>query len=142
MKFLSVLALIVLLGWTWKSSHSFNAIPTQVHFQVQQDFHDFVKTYIHEHVPTAKNIQFQKLWTEPEKGNNIKATFTYSFETEGNNASRTLLSGFALLIPDMESLKDQTPITKWVLDKIVINNEEVNYQNGSIITPGETILEE
>jgi hypothetical protein len=130
MKFLSLIILIVLLGWTWAGYKHTGDVPVAVHYNLQNELRNFIADYIGKNVKGASNLQFYKFWTEPTQTKEVRAVFEYSFDTKNDNNEETTtrLKGYAFLTPE-------GGLDQWSLDKVEVNNQIIDFKSGSVITP-------
>lgn len=137
MRYLSLLVVITLMGWTWSVAKRPNVLPENTHLVIQEDLRRVITEHILEAVPSAKSLQFDKFWTETLKENQIKASFTYSFEESGTSADSTArvgVSGFAIL---NRSKDEDSDYDVWNLDDIKFTDNSLVYKEGTIIKPSE-----
>ncbi len=128
MKFLSVIILLGLMVWTWDGYKSTTGISAVTHFELQNELKDFITGYIQQKVEGSSNIRFLRFWTEETTSKEIRAVFEYTFDITDKNkeTATTQLKGFAYLNPQGES-------NEWSLDRVEINDQVIEFKNGSVI---------
>lgn len=131
MKFFALILLFVLLAWSWQGYKHTGDVPVAVHYNLQTELRTFIIDYVEKNVPGATQIQFHRFWTEPTQTSEVRAVFEYSFESKDGRGetTSTRLKGVAYLTPEAGGL-DQ-----WSLDRVEVNNQTIDFQNGSTISP-------
>lgn len=129
MRYLSLIFIILAMWWTWSITHSHAAIPEAEHASVQQELKRVIRDYITSHLPTAKNIEFDRFWTETLKPNSIRATFSYTFDDEDVNhqSAQIGIDGYAVL--NRKADGDDV----WSLDQLNVTNDHYIFLNGSTV---------
>lgn len=125
MKIVSVIVLLVALIGSWRVAYSMRPIAESVHLGIQQDLKIIITDYIQKRLPEAKNIKFEKFWTETVRKNKVKAFFVYSFEDSSteNGAIRTQIEGNATLNKAAETEEEIT----WNFDELQIKDNHVEF---------------
>lgn len=133
MKFLSVIFLLIALTWSWRGYKNTSEVPVVVHHHLQTELRNFIAEYVEQNAPGATNILFHRFWTEPTQTSEVRATFEYSFDSKNNEGegATTRLRGYAYLSP-------QGGVDQWSLDRIEVNNQVIDFKNGSTISPQTT----
>lgn len=133
-KILSLVVFVIALVWTWSLIHSSVAIGTETHSGIQEKLATLIQQTVQKKRPTAQDIQVTRLWTEALDDNKIRAVFAYRFfETgEGGEKLEQTVEGEALL--HREPGPDSR-IDNWVLQKVTTTNDNVAFEQGSIVTP-------
>ena len=126
MKIVSMVVLMVALIGSWRVAYSMRPVSESMHLGIQQDLKVIITEYIQKRLPTAKNIKFDKFWTETVRKNKVKAFFVYSFEdnnTESGGSVRTQIEGFATLNKAQETEEEIT----WNFDELQIKDNQVEF---------------
>lgn len=134
MKFISPVIFGIAMIWTWSLSMASQPVPESVHLGVQTNLKRIIAEYVQKNLATAKNVQFDKMWTEVLKKDRIKAVFQYSFvDTNAENGeAKVAIEGYAILNKSAES--DEA--MEWSFDELHILNNSVDYKDPIRITPG------
>lgn len=135
MKYLGMIVLVALLAWSWRLVNHESAISQIVHVSIQQDLKKIIADYIHENLPTAKDLRFDRFWTETVSKDRVKASFLYSFEdtAESTGPARVQIDGYAILNRDAVESNDQSE--SWSFDELYILNNQVEFKEPLTITP-------
>lgn len=132
MKYISLVLILVAMSWTWSLSRHRDALDEGVHVGIQDDMKRIITEYIQENLPTAKNLRFERMWSEQIKENQVKATFVYSFEDDTEEtAARIEIEGYALLNRDPKS---DEKYDVWSFDELHILNNHVIFKDGIAVT--------
>lgn len=94
---------------------------------------NFIASYIEQNLEGVSNIRFFNMTTKILDGEKIRAVFMYSFDTpnEKGETVSTLLDGSALLVKE-----DSNPASNsWALEEIQVDNEVIEFKDGTVITP-------
>lgn len=138
-KIISLIVFIFALSWTWNIIHSSNAVGFETHSGIQEKLSEIITNTIQTKRPKAQNIQIDKIWTETLNENKVKAVFRYSF-VEQNDAGEVLnqsIEGEAILHREpTESTPNEAPVEKWVLQNVKTTQDSVEFNEGTVITPG------
>lgn len=128
MKYLSLLVFLFALQWTWSFSHQTALISESVHLGIQEDLKAIIGDYIVENLPTAKNLKFNKFWSEKINKDRVKASFSYSFDdsSEESGSARIDIEGFAILNRKVVAEADSDD---WTLDELNILNNRINFED-------------
>lgn len=129
MKFLSIIILLALMAWTWTGYKSTADVTVTTHVELQNELKNFITGYIQENVKGSSNIKFLRFWTEPTTSKEIRAVFEYSFDSIDTNqeTTTTALKGYAFLTPREGN-------SEWSLDRVEINDQVIEFKNGSVVT--------
>lgn len=133
MKFLSVIFLLIILVWSWRGYKNTSEVSVAIHHHLQTELRNFITEYVMQNAPQATNVLFHRFWTEPTQTAEVRAIFEYSFDSKNdeNENTTTRLRGFAYLSP-------QGGVDQWSLDRIEVNNQIIDFKNGSVISPQST----
>ncbi len=135
-KIISLVIFTAALVWTWNIIHSSNAIGFETHSGIQQKFADMIKNTIQNKKPEATDVKIIKLWTENAGERKVKAVFSYSYTepASATNKEKTVrtIEGEAFLYRD---LSDSPSVDKWTLQSMKTLGDNVQYSDGSLITP-------
>lgn len=134
MKFISPILFLIAMSWTWCLSMAAQPVPESVHLGVQTNLKRIITEYVQKNLATAKNVQFDKMWTEVIKKDRIKAVFAYTFvdENKENGDAKVQIEGFAILNKSNETADSMD----WSFDELHILNNSVDYKDPIRITPG------
>ena len=129
MRYVSLVFIVVLMWWSWQAIRAPSLLPEDTHVGIQEDLRRVISEYISENLEGAKDLRFEKFWTQALKENQIKAVFAYSFlDSSGDTESaRVGVQGFAIL---NRSDKQDSEFDVWTLDELSIENNEVIFENG------------
>ncbi len=136
MKYLSTFLFLAAMIWTWNLATLEPAVSQQAHADLQMDLKRLISEYIQENVPNSSNLRFERFWTEATTENQVKATFTYSFEdaTDAVGNTRVLIDGSALV----NRVSEDRSNIEWSLDESSIHvlSNSVEYKDPLQVTPG------
>lgn len=121
------------MWWSWSVIKAPALVPEDTHIGIQDDLKRVITEYIQENLPSAKDIRFDRFWTETLKESQVKASFAYSFE-DGENAdeARVGVEGHAIL---NRSKDDKSEYDVWSLDELYVLNNRINFKEGVTIKP-------
>lgn len=133
-KILSLVVFAVALVWTWSLIHSSAGIGSETHSGIQEKLATLIQQTVSKKRPTAQDIQVTRLWTESVDDNKVRAVFAYRFSetVEGGEKLEQTVEGEAVL--HREPGPDPR-IDNWVLQKVTTTNDNVAFDQGSIVTP-------
>ncbi len=136
MKILGPLVFLAGLLWTWQIAVGDRALNEAVHIGIQDDLRRVIVEYIEEHLPTAKNFEFNRFWTEAVSDSQVKAYFEYSFEdkTETTPEAKVRIQGYAVLNKRSESEE----VVEWTFDELYIEDNQVTFKDPIVVAPGQT----
>lgn len=133
-KILSLVVFAAALVWTWSLIHSSSGIGTETHSGIQEKLATLIQQTVQKKRPTAQDIQVTRLWTEAMDDNKVRAVFAYRFfeNADGGEKLEQTVEGEAILHrePGPDSRVDN-----WVLQKVTTTNDNVAFDQGSIVTP-------
>lgn len=134
MKFISPVIFAIVMIWTWNLSQASQAVPESVHLGVQTSLKRIITEYVQKNLATAKNVQFDKMWTEVIKKDRLKAVFQYTFVDSNKEAgdAKVQIEGYAILNKSAETAETMD----WSFDELHILNNSVDYKEPIRITPG------
>ena len=109
---------------TWFVFHQKPQYPEELHISLQEQLKNIIQETLSKQKPQAKNLQFQKMWTQStKKQDQISAHFKYSFDDETDvNVS---VEGQALM--NRKSLGASEKYDLWSVDHIQINNTQMEF---------------
>jgi hypothetical protein len=139
MKVVSVLVFAGALIGSWRAVYSHKQVAESVHVGIQNDLKNIITEYVQKNLPEAKNLRFEKMWTETIKPTRVRANFLYSFEQKGDNGEPAVLeiNGAAIL-----NKVDETPeVATWNLDELRILDNKVSFTEPVTITAENGALE-
>ena len=123
-RILAGLLFCVFLISTWFVFHQKPDFPEVLHISLQEQFRNIVQEKLTEQKPEARNLQFQELWTEGTKKDQITAHFQYSFDDdEGVSFS---VSGKAIM--NRKSIDPEGNHDLWTVDHIKTNNTNLEFK--------------
>lgn len=131
MRYASLVFIVFLMWWTWFVIKTPSALSEETHVGLQDDLRQVITDYIKENLEGASDIRFEKFWTQTLRENQVKATFSYSFDESSVAASagtaRIGVDGYAIL----NRAKEQTTgFDVWSLDELNIINNRVIFKDG------------
>jgi len=134
MKYLSVLAFALLLGWTWSVIHSDSSISYETHAGIQEKLSQLIKQSVMNKKPGASAVRIQKIWTEPKSKDEVQAHFVYSFQEPDSNGQMitSQISGDSLL---QKQPDDGSGLDRWSLKDVKTTGDAVVFQEGLLVTP-------
>lgn len=135
MKYLSVLAFLAALSWTWSIIHSDSPISFETHSGIQEKLGSLIEETIKTKLASAQDIHIEKIWTELLTPGKVKAFFIYSFkEAQAGNsgAVATTIKGEGILERQPD---DGSGLDHWVLTKVKTTNDSVVFAEGLIVSP-------
>jgi len=136
MKYLSLIIFVVLLAATWNMIHRDPSISFETHAGIQEKLAQLIQQTVLAKRPQATEIRIQKIWTEPQSEDRVKAHFIYSFEepdSEGKKITNQITAeGFLEKQAD-----DGSGLDRWNLSKVQTTNDAVTFEDGLFVTPGE-----
>lgn len=120
-----------MMAWSWNGYKHNSDVPVLVHFQLQNELKDFIVEYVTQNQAGSSNVLFHRFWTEPTLTKEIRAAFEYSFDVTDDKGEKTnaVLTGYAYLTPK------EGGENEWSLDRVEINNQVIEFQKGSLVTP-------
>lgn len=137
-KIVSLIVLIAVLVWTWSLINGARSGSAETHAGIQERMRELIAFTIKEKRPTAEGLEIHKLWTESISGRQIQVHFSYKFldKSESGEIVETSVDGNAEL--DKQS-SDNPEIEQWALTNVKINNDQLVFQEGIIITPSKPL---
>lgn len=136
MKYLSVLAFLLLLAWTWNVIHTEPAISFETHAGIQEKLAQVIQQTIVNKKPNATGVRIQRLWTEPQGADAVQAHFIYTFqEPDANGKSITSqITGHGLL---QKQTDDGSGLDRWSLKEVKTTGDSITFEDGLLVTPGD-----
>ncbi len=130
MRYLGLLIILSFISLTWHLSKLEAKVPVGIHHDIQMDLAKIITAAIQTQLPTAKNIEFKRLFSEAKDADEVHVFFEYSFEddkqpTEGIS---TGISGEAIVKRNV-----QDPAT-WVLDQVRLSESNIEFKDGLVVT--------
>lgn len=123
-RILAGLLFCVFLISTWFVFHEKPHFPEALHITLQEQFRNIVQEKLAEQKPEARNLQFQKLWTEGTKRDQITAHFQYSFD----DADGVSFSVAGKAIMNQKSIDPERNHDLWTVDHIKTNNTNLEFK--------------
>ena len=136
MKYLSVLAFLLLLAWTWNVIHMEPAISFETHAGIQEKLAQLIQNTLMSKKPNVSNIQIQRLWTESMGSNSVRANFVYSFQEPDLNGKTITseITGHGLLEKQTD---DGSGLDRWSLKEVKTTGDAIIFEDGLMVTPGD-----
>ncbi|MEO0337387.1 MAG: hypothetical protein AAF202_13410 [Pseudomonadota bacterium] len=129
MKFLGVIAFLLLMNWSWSLIHTEVTTSEAVHIGIQNDMKQIISDYIKENLPGSQNLKFSRFWTEKLSEKKIKASFIYSFEDSNAEigTAKVEVEGTAILsrAPDEDDAMET-----WSFDELMIEDNKIEFKDG------------
>ena len=123
-RILAGLLFCVFLISTWFVFHQKPHFPEALHITLQEQFRNIIQEKLTAQKPEARNLQFQELWTEGIKRDQITAHFQYSFDdAEGVSFS---VSGKAIM--NRKSIDPERSHDLWTIDHIKTDNTNLEFK--------------
>ncbi|NCN41127.1 hypothetical protein GW916_07730 [bacterium] len=136
MKFISLIFFVAALSYTWSLSRIQMPVTQSVHVGIQDDLKNIIQNYVENNLEGAKDVRFERMWTETVSKTQVKAQFIYSFMDEQN--TRIEIDGYATLNKISE---DDTEV-KFSFDQLMIQNQSITFDEPMKITAGAGDLDE
>ncbi|HMN69231.1 MAG TPA: hypothetical protein PKC28_11880 [Bdellovibrionales bacterium] len=139
MKVVSVLIFAIALIGSWSLIHAKKKVSESVHVGIQSDLKNIITEYVGQNLPAAKNLRFEKMWTETLSKDKVRANFVYSFEDNAENGEPAIveISGSAML----KKIEETPEMSTWNFDELRILDNKVNFTEAIHITAGAGELE-
>lgn len=135
-KIISLIVFTAALIWSWNVIHSSAAIGFETHSAIQEKFAELIQKTIKSKKPEASTVEILKLWTENIGERKVKAVFSYKFTEPASDKNKetfeSIIEGEAVLYRD---LSEDPTVDKWTLQSLKTTGDNVNYIDGSLITP-------
>lgn len=139
MKIVSVLIFGAALIGSWAVVHGPRPVAQSVHIGIQNDLKNIIAEYVQKNLPESKNLVFEKFYTETIRGDQVKASFVYSFDNDDNGeAAQVQIEGAAILNKVDETAETVT----WSFDELTISDNKVTFTEPIQITAGAGALED
>ncbi len=103
MRYLSLIALIIIAAWTFALSQREPTIPVAVHSQLASELRQVIAQYIESNVQGVENLRFQKVFTEviqPEKKLRAYVKYAYDITLADGMKTREAREGYFNLITE------------------------------------------
>lgn len=136
MKYLSLLLIFLVMNLTWAWVQRPTSIAEIVHAGIQEDLKRVIANYIRENLPSSRNLEFERFWTEAITSHQVKATFSYSFKDDAVTGEPTAVTieGYAIL---NKTISESGHQEFWSFDELYILNNQIEFQDGLILTPND-----
>jgi hypothetical protein len=136
MKYISLILFIVALSWTWHLVHTDAPVSFETHSGIQEKLATLISDTIKTKRPTATDIVIQKIWTEVETADKVKAFFVYSFKDNSDSGPVTSeIKGEGLL---EHQATDAEGNDRWVLTKVHTSSDAIQFDDATVITGSAT----
>lgn len=134
MKIISLIVFVILLSWTWHVVHSTSPVDFETHSDIQLKMTELIENTIKTKKPEAQEIKIIKMWTQEVAEKKIKAQFLYRFVEVSADKERAerAIEGEAILVRD---LSDNPTVDKWTIQSLLTKGDNINYTEGSVVTP-------
>jgi hypothetical protein len=132
MKFISLIFFVAAMTGTWMASHAKRAVPESVHTGIQDDLKRIIGDLLQKNAPDAKNLVFERFYTQTNSPAKVTAYFSYAFDdkTEEGAPTRTQIAGSAILNKTGETPEEST----WSLDELKLLDSAVDFNEPLQIT--------
>ena len=139
MKVVSVLVFAVALIGSWVVVHAKKSVAESVHVGIQNDLRKIITEYVEKNLPSAKNLRFEKMWTQTLTKDRVKAFFVYTFEdaAQGGEPALVEINGSAVL----NKVEETPDMATWSFDQLQILDNKVEFSEPVQITAGSGELE-
>lgn len=133
-KILSLVIFVAALVWSWNLIHSATPVDFETHSGIQQKLADLILENLKTKKPQAEQAEITRLWTEALSDNKVRAVFAYRFveKSEAGENVDQLIEGEAVLHREPS---DDAQVDKWVLQQVQTTGDNVNFSEGTIVTP-------
>lgn len=128
MKYLSLAAMLLIMGLSWQWLHEINLSDLENHTRLQQKVSDTIQKSLKEKYPGLKEIRFHKLWSEVVYEDEIKVVFSYTAMMENESESESQLSA------NGEARVQKVSAKKWVLKDVKIDKEQLLFSQETVLT--------
>jgi hypothetical protein len=130
MKYISVVILFVLMGWTWSMATTDRPFKLEQHKQVEAGVEQDVRAFIQKKFTTVKEIHCSQLFTEVvDPGKELIARFRCQAAGDvGNDVAEQVFEGFL-------KLKSEDGFQSWNETGGEIRSPEISFRNGIHISP-------
>jgi hypothetical protein len=132
MKYLGVIAFIVLTAWTWNIVHSETNMGFETHSGIQDKLAVLIQETVKAKRPASSDIKIEKIWTEVIQPGKVKAHFLYSFKDSSEEGSTlTTIQGEGLLERQPD---DGSGLDRWSLMQVRTTNDAIVFEDGLVVT--------
>lgn len=138
MKFVALFVFIGALWWSWHLTYSDAPVRFDTHASLQNEMKTIISNHIAEKRPSAKNLQFRRVWTETLNPDRVKVSFEYSFEdasadegAETDGTAEQILQGYAIL--NRSGAGETGDEDAWSLDEVSADTTAIIFKRGSEI---------
>jgi hypothetical protein len=130
MRYISLLIILSLTILTWHVSRLEASVPVSVHNDIQMDLAKIITEAIRGQLPSARNIEFRRLYSETENADEVRVFFEYGFEDGQESAAdvATGISGQAVVKRNADD-----PGT-WVLETVKLSESTLEFKDGIVVT--------
>jgi hypothetical protein len=135
LRYLNLLILVMILGVSWGLVHRTPTISQSVHVAIQKDLKRVIQEHLNKKLPTAKNINFERMWTETLGEGQVKAHFVYAFDDQNEKvgSTRMQIEGFAVLKHDNSDKHPDQDV--WNFAQFTILNNSIEFKEPIVIKP-------
>lgn len=149
MKLLSIVVFSIALIWTWNIMHSSPNISFETHAGIQEKLAQLITDNLKIKKPTATDVHVEKVWTEVIGKNKVKAYFVYSFKDAATGSTvATQISGEGILekqatapVETNTGAEKSASAEHWQLSQVKTSSDVVVFEDGLVVTPGESTEE-
>ena len=140
-KIISLIILLAGMVWTWSLFNSPTKMNTQIHAEIQSKLALLIEETIKNKKPNSSDFEMNQMYTSTINENLVSAHFSYKFKdqmdagTPESEGVEQNISGYALLA---KTPSENPDIQKWVVQSIKTNQESVSFNDGLVVTAGDS----
>ena len=130
MRYVGLLVIISFVVLTWHLSKLEAKVPVGIHHDIQMDLAKIITAAIQTQLPSAKNIEFKRLFSETKSSDEVHVFFEYNFEDGPNETQNyaTGISGHAIV-----KRNEKEPAT-WILETVRLSESTIEFKDGIVVT--------
>lgn len=130
MKYLSLVLILLLVGFTWHVSHRERLIEYSIHSDIQNDVAAIIEAAVMQQLSSVKKVNFDRLYSETIDPSTVRVHFQYRFSNieQTNEEVESQIRGSAMV------QRDPNNFMQWVLSKIDLEGSSVEFKEGTVIT--------
>lgn len=129
MRYISLIIILSVVTLTWQLSRLEARVSVGVHHDIQMDLAKIISTAIQNQLPSAKNIEFRKLFSETKSDQEVHVYFEYEFEDEKSPQPVTTgISGHAVVKRNSQGQGT------WVLETVKLSESTLEFKDGIVVT--------
>ena len=140
-KLVSFVVFIVAMAWTWFVVNSKNPIGLEVHAGIQSKLMELVEKSVKTSQPNSSNFEILNIYTKKIDDTKITAYFSYKYSDrlENMESLNQVISAEAVL---HKALSEDPEKLSWVVQSIKMNNTNLEFHQGLIVSPDTPSTEE